>query len=275
MSSKKTIICGDLKMDLLDAKNSALSYLKISSKEIMSLFRKDITVETKIDLSPVTIADQKAEEILRKKISKEFPDHGIIGEEFGEENSKSEWVWTIDPIDGTRSFIRGLPLFATLVALLHKGDPVMGIISLPALGETAWAVRGKGAFSEKQRLKVSEQSTIKGAFIGTADKYCFKEKKYMSLYNQLHRKAEIARTYPDAFGHLMAIRGAIDVMVDPWAYIWDYAPCKVLVKEAGGEFANFTSNKGGINLGNAITGNSKMVKAVRAIIRDINTQKNK
>ena len=270
-----SIICGDLTMDLLDAKNSALSYLKISNKEIMRWYRKDITVETKIDLSPVTIADQKAEEVLREKISKAFPDHGIIGEEFGEKNSKSEWVWTIDPIDGTRSFIRGLPLFATLVALLHKGDPVMGIISLPALGETAWAVKGKGAFSEKQRLKVSDQSTFKGAFVGTADKYCFKEKKYMPLYNQLHRKAEIARTYPDAFGHLMAIRGAIDVMVDPWAYVWDYAPCKVLVKEAGGEFANFTSNKRGIDVGNAITGNPKMVRAVRAMIRDINTQKNK
>ena len=127
-------------MDLLEAKNAALSCLKISSKEIMSRFRTNMTVESKSDQSPVTVADRKAEEILRKKISKSYPGHGIIGEEFGEENSQSEWVWTIDPIDGTRSFIRGLPLFATLIALLHKGDPVVGIISLPALGETAWAV---------------------------------------------------------------------------------------------------------------------------------------
>ena len=160
-------------MDLLEAKNTALSCLKISSKEIMSRFRTNMTVESKSDQSPVTVADRKAEEILRKKISKSYPSHGIIGEEFGEENSQSEWVWTIDPIDGTRSFIRGLPFFATLIALLHKGDPVMGIVSLPALGETAWAVKGKGAFSGSQRLHVSNHATVKGAFVGTADKYCF------------------------------------------------------------------------------------------------------
>ena len=164
-------------MDLLEAKNTALSCLKVSNKEIMRWFRTNITVESKPDLSPVTFADRKAEEILRNKISKAFPNHGIIGEEFGEESPQSEWVWTIDPIDGTRSFIRGLPLFATLVALLHKGNPVMGVISLPALGETTWAVKGRGTFSGSQRLQVSNQDTVKGAFVGTADRYCFKEKK--------------------------------------------------------------------------------------------------
>ena len=260
-------------MDLLEAKNAALSCLKISSKEIMSRFRTNMTVESKSDQSPVTVADRKAEEILRKNISKAYPNHGIIGEEFGEKTSQSEWVWTIDPIDGTRSFIRGLPLFATLISLLHKGDPVMGIISLPALGETAWAVKGKGAFSGSQRLQVSNHGVVKGAFVGTADKYCFKEKKCTQLYNRLHREAEIVQTYPDAFGHLMAIRGAIDVMVDPWAYVWDYAPCKIMVQEAGGVFANFTGSKAGIDVGNGISGNPKMVKAVRAMVREANNQK--
>ena len=260
-------------MDLLEAKNTALSSLKISNKEIMGWFRTDLTIESKSDLSPVTIADQKAEEILRKKISRAYPDHGIIGEEFGEENSQSEWVWTIDPIDGTRSFIRGLPLFATLISLLHKGDPVMGIITLPALGETAWAIKGKGAFSGNQRLKVSNHTILKDAFVGIADKYCFKEKKCLYLYNKLHREAGIVRTYPDAFGHLMAIRGAIDVMVDPWAYIWDYAPCKIMVNEAGGKFANFTGDKARIDTGNAISGNPKIVGALQEIIREASNQK--
>ena len=104
-------------MDLLEAKDAALSYLKTSNREIMKWFRTDITVEAKSDQSPVTIADRKAEEILRKKISSAYPGHGIIGEEFGESDVKSEWVWTIDPIDGTRSFIRGLPC-STKVNLL-------------------------------------------------------------------------------------------------------------------------------------------------------------
>lgn len=254
-------------MDLLEAKDSALSFLKTSNAEVMKWFRTNVTVETKSDQSPVTIADRKTEEILRKKISKAYPSHGITGEEFGKDSSKSDWVWTIDPIDGTRSFIRGLPLFASLIALLHKGEPVMGAISLPALGEIAWAVKGKGAYCGGQRLLVSKHNSIKGSFIGTADLYCFKEKKCMGLFNQLKREAKIVRTYPDAFGHLMAIRGAIDIMVDPWAYIWDFAPCKIIVKEAGGEFANFTGNKAGIDAGNALSGNPVLVKAVRRMIK--------
>lgn len=255
-------------MDLLEAKDAALSYLKTSNREVMKWFRSDITVEFKSDQSPVTIADRKAEEILRKKISTAYPRHSIIGEEFGKNTVKSEWVWTIDPIDGTRSFIRGLPLFASLIALLYKGEPVMGIISLPALGETAWAVKGQGAYCNGQRLRVSQHGSIKGAFIGTADLYCFKEKKCMTLFNRLNREAGIVRTYPDAFGHLLAIRGTIDVMVDPWAYIWDFAPCKIIVKEAGGEFANFTGNKAGIDIENAVSGNPRLVKAVRKMIRE-------
>ena len=97
--------------DLLYAKEAALSWLKPATREILSRFQTDLTVHHKEDQSPVTLADQKAEEILRKKIQREFPDHGIIGEEFGEEDSHREWVWTVDPIDGTRSFIQGLPLF--------------------------------------------------------------------------------------------------------------------------------------------------------------------
>ena len=143
-------------MNLIKAKDFALSCLEPAEAEILKLFRKkDLVVESKSDLSPVTLADRNAEEILRAKITRNFPGHGIIGEEFGEENSSAEWVWTIDPIDGTRSFIRGLPLFATLIALLHKGKPVMGVISLPALRETTWAVKGQGAFCGKTRLRVS------------------------------------------------------------------------------------------------------------------------
>ena len=255
-------------MDLLEAKDAALSYLRASNTEVLKWFRTEINVETKPDQSPVTIADRKVEEILRKKITRAFPDHGIIGEEFGEDGAGSEWVWTIDPIDGTRSFIRGLPMFASLIALLHKGEPVLGIISLPALGETAWAVQGRGAYCGNRKLNVSSHGRLKGATVATADLYCFKEKKCMRLFNQLHRGAEIVRTYPDAFGHLMAVRGAVDVMVDPWAHIWDFAPCKVLVREAGGEFANFTGNRSGISYGNAVVGNAKLVKAVRRMIRE-------
>ena len=257
-------------MNLIKAKDRALSYLEPAEAEILQLFRKpDIAVEKKTDLSPVTIADRNAEEILRSKIARDFPSHGIIGEEFGEENSTAEWVWTIDPIDGTRSFIRGLPLFATLISLLRNGEPVMGIISLPALGETAWAVKGKGAHCGKSRLNVSSCKNLSKAFVAVADFYCFRIKKCARLFNRLDREAEIMRTYPDAFGHLMAARGAVDVMVDPLAYIWDYAPCKIIVEEAGGKFSNFSGNRSSIREETAISGNPQLVRQVRKIFSEV------
>jgi len=259
--------------DLLAAKETALSWLKPVSREILNWFQKEITVQHKADQSPVTIADQRAEEMLRKKIHRYFPDHGIIGEEFGNEAEDKEWVWTVDPIDGTRSFIQGLPLFATLLSLLHKGEPVMGIICLPALGETVWAVKGKGTYSGNRRLHVSTHSKIKDSVLATADLYCFREKKQLRFWNQLHSQAKLVRTYPDAFGHLMAIRGSVDVMVDPWAYIWDFAPCKIMVQEAGGAFMNFTGNKNSIYEGSALVGNAKLVKALQKSIQATRTKK--
>ena len=259
--------------DLLAAKETALSWLKPVSREILNWFQKEITVQHKADQSPVTIADQRAEEMLRKKIHRYFPDHGIIGEEFGNEAENKEWVWTVDPIDGTRSFIQGLPLFATLLSLLHKGEPVMGIICLPALGETVWAVKGKGTYSGDRRLHVSTHSKIKDSVLATADLYCFREKKQLRFWNQLHSQAKLVRTYPDAFGHLMAIRGSVDVMVDPWAYTWDFAPCKIMVQEAGGTFMNFTGNKNSIYEGSALVGNAKLVKALQKSIQATRTKK--
>ena len=255
-------------MNLLEVKDAALSFMKPAKAEVLKWYRGQFSVDLKEDQSPVTIADRNAEEILRKKISKYFPDHGIIGEEFGNVKPDAEWVWTIDPVDGTRSFVQGLPLFASLISLLHKGEPVIGIIELPALGETAWAVKGKGAFSNGSPLKVSPQSRMKGAFVAVADHYCFRSEKCTSLYNSLNKEAAIVRTYPDAFGHLMAIRGVVDVMVDPLAKIWDYAPCKILVQEAGGRFANFSGNRASIEEGTAIVGNTKLVQQVRKIFAE-------
>ena len=255
--------------DLLDAKDAALSWLKPATREILNWFQKEITVQQKADQSPVTIADQKAEEILRERIQKQFPDHGIIGEEFGNQDTNREWVWTVDPIDGTRSFIQGIPLFATLLSLLHKGEPVVGIICLPALGKTAWAVKGQGAFCGEQRLQVSTHSRIQDSFLATADRYCFREKKYLRLWNHVHSQARITRTYPDAFGHLMAIQGSVDIMIDPWAYVWDFAPCKILAQEADGTFANFTGNQNSIHEGTALVGNNRLVKELRKYIRSL------
>ncbi len=149
---------------------------------------------------------------------------------------------------------------------MHKGEPVMGIICLPALGETAWAARGHGAYCNESRIRVSNHTSIQGATLGTADTYCFREKKFMRFYQTLHKEAGLVRTYPDAFGHLMAIRGALDAMVDPWAYIWDYAPVKVMAVEAGGAFENFNGNKSSIQEGTALVGNPALVRNQKRLV---------
>ncbi len=143
----------------------------------------------------------------------------------------------------------------------------MGIISLPALGETAWAVKGKGAYCGKSKLKVSSQKNLSKAVVATGDIYCFRSQECTPLFDTLGEEAALTRIYPDAFGHLMAARGAVDVMVDPLAYIWDFAPCKIMVEEAGGKFANFSGNQGSIRGGNAIVGNPNLVQKVRKLYK--------
>ena len=138
-----------------------------AGKLIREAAKHPLETEIKSDGSPVTDVDKATEDCIRAIIAERHPSHGIIGEEHEPLFPDAELVWVIDPIDGTRSFIRGLPLFASLIALLHKGEPVMGIISLPALGETAWAVKGEGAYSGKKRLKVSKHTSLKGSFIAT------------------------------------------------------------------------------------------------------------
>ena len=149
----------------------------------------------------------------------------------------------------------------------------MGIASFPALGETAWAVKGRGTWCGTRRLMVSKEPHLKKALVATADYYCFREKKCLGLYRELQKKASIIRTYPDAFGHMMALGGAVDVMVDPWAYIWDFAPFKIMAEEAGGKFANFTGNRGDIGQGSAIVGNQILVSTLRKIYKQVKNKK--
>ncbi|MEZ4751309.1 MAG: inositol monophosphatase family protein [Bdellovibrionota bacterium] len=204
-----------------------------------SYFRQAILIETKADQSPVTIADKKGEEHIRKELGKRFPGHGILGEEFGTEALDADFVWTIDPIDGTRSFIRGIPLFGTLLGLLHRRRVVLGIMVLPILQETYTAVLGKGTFCNDQRLHVSPTQTLENAVVSIGDVNCFEKAGKMAYMHQIMEKAELARGYTDCFGHSLLLRGAVDAMIDPVVAPWDVIPIACLVREAGGEFFDF------------------------------------
>lgn len=211
-----------------------------AARMALSYFRQPILIEMKENMTPVTIADKKTEEWIRSELEKRFPEFGILGEEFGELSTKGDLVFTIDPIDGTRSFIRGIPLFGTLVGLLHKGEPVLGVMVLPTLEETYMAAQGTGAFCNGHQLHVSPTVALESALVGHGDTNCFEDSGKMKMLKSLLDKAALARGYTDCFGHSLVLRGAMDAMIDPVVSIWDVAPIACLMDEAGGEYFSFS-----------------------------------
>ena len=205
----------------------------------LSYFRQALLIESKADGSPVTVADKKTEEAIRLDLAKAFPDHGIVGEEFGHEASDRRFVWTIDPIDGTRSFIHGIPLFGTLISLLEDGEPVVGVAVMPALDETYVAAKGMGAFYDGLPLRVSSTQSLAGAFVSVGDSTAFETAGRGDYQRALLKESGLVRGYTDCFGHLLVLRGAIDAMVDPVVSIWDIAPLICLIQEAGGVYFGF------------------------------------
>jgi histidinol-phosphatase len=198
-------------------------------------FKTGLAVEAKADGSPVTIADRGAEECLRKTIAAAFPADGILGEELGETSGTSGRRWIIDPIDGTQSFIRGVPLWGVLVALEDRGECVVGVVALPALGETLWAVRGGGAFVNGAPARVSA-TPLADATILTSDAsprhFGDKHAGFMRLLEGTARH----RGWGDCYGYALVATGRADVMLDPLMNAWDAAAVKPIIEEAGGAF---------------------------------------
>ncbi|MBI4404259.1 MAG: hypothetical protein HY537_08865 [Deltaproteobacteria bacterium] len=209
-----------------------------ASEITLSYFRQPLLIELKGDYSPVTIADKKTEEMIRKELERLFPSHNIVGEEFGKTNRSSDYVWTVDPIDGTLSFTRGIPLFGTLLGLLYKQEPVLGVMVLPALSETYSAAKGLGAFCNSMPIRVSTTSTLDSAFISCGDYDCWKKAEKLTYWQALYQKCKIVRGYTDCFAHALVIRGCLDAMIDPIVSLWDVVPIACLIREAGGEYFN-------------------------------------
>jgi len=217
----------------------AIDISERASKIALSYFRHKVLIEMKENHTPVTIADKKTEEMIRRELEQSFPGHGILGEEFGHAANESEFLWTVDPIDGTRSFIRGIPLFGTLVGLLHRGEPVVGVMVLPAIDEIYSAAKGTGAFCNGQPLHVSAIQNLESAVVSVGDVSCFEAGGTAAYLKALQDRAELCRGYTDCFGHSLVLRGAVDAMVDPVVNAWDVAPLACLVREAGGDYCDF------------------------------------
>ena len=226
-------------------------------REILKHYHRDLRVEYKADNSPVTIADKNAEELLRTYFEKETPDYGITGEEFGKKAGTSGREWVVDPIDGTKAFIHGVPLFGTLIALMDEGRPVLGLMDFPALDILVHAVKGESACVNDQACRVSTTETIEEAFLVDGSAKRVAAEGYGEAWNALIRKARLHRGWGDCYGYFLVATGKADVMFDPVVNAWDVAAVAIVLREAGGKF---TDVKGGESVqgGSGLGSNGKL-----------------
>ncbi len=216
----------------------------IAQSEILKHWKTAINVDWKADATPVTIADQKTEELVRNFAQRETPEFGFIGEEFGQENPKAEYQWVLDPIDGTKSFIYGVPLFGTLIAILKKGVAVAGLIQLPALNSKIWAAAGGGAFADNgEPIKVSDVGELKNSLVLSGTLNTMESKGYGRWFAGIRKNAKLYRGWGDCFGYYLVACGKAEIMADPVVSLWDIAPYPLIFAEAGGSFSTLKGEK--------------------------------
>ncbi len=205
----------------------------------------NLVVEAKADASPVTVADKSAEQLVRKTIAAQFPEDTVQGEEFGDAIGASRYRWIVDPIDGTKSFVCGVPLYSTLLALLIDDKPYAGIVHIPALGETICAAEGMGAWYRSvsakawSRAKVSTKRDLKECVLLTSQRDLFKRRGAEEPFSKLEEATWVSRTWGDGYGYLLVATGRADVMVDPMCNPWDIAAMVPIMAEAGGRFSDW------------------------------------
>jgi histidinol-phosphatase len=250
----------------------ALQIAREAGQITLEYFRRDdLEVERKGDDTPVTIADRRAEEHLRKRIADVFCHDPVVGEELSDQPGDSPFRWVVDPIDGTKAFIHGVPLFGTLIGIEHAGEPVAGVIHMPALEECVYASRGCGAWyvqgqKSKRPAKVSKQAPLSQGLFLTTESASYDEIDRGDVYHRLQSAARLSRGWGDCYGYLMVATGRAEVMVDPVAAVWDLAPLLPILEEAGGRFTDW-QGRATIDSGQAIATNGIVHDEVLAIVQ--------
>jgi histidinol phosphatase-like enzyme (inositol monophosphatase family) len=259
--------------DLTSRLELAITAGRAAGQLTLTWFQTEIDVERKADHSPVTIADKSAEQLLRQRIADAFPFDAILGEEFGETPGTSGFRWILDPIDGTKSFISGVPLYGTMVGVEHSGEALVGLVYIPGLDEGIYAERGGGAWhfrgsESPRRVSVSTKAALADSLFLTSQVDNFAERGGQAVYEQLQKAASITRTWGDCYGYLLIATGRAEVMVDPVMNLWDCAAVQPIVEEAGGTFTDWQGNRT-IHAGEAIATNGAVLEEVLAITRPV------
>jgi len=210
------------------------------AKLALEWFGKDTyTPDHKADGSPVTIADKTIETELRKRIEESFPNDAILGEEFDNKPGTNDYQWVIDPIDGTISFVQGIPLFGTMLACLHKGTPVIGAIAMPCLNELVYAATGLGCHHQINnnppiQAKVSNVNKLSDALVNTTALTYFTTPQLRALYEQIDTASKHTRGFPDCYGIVLLATGRVDAVIEPHVALWDIASVPPIITEAEG-----------------------------------------
>lgn len=238
---------------------AALDAARAAAAVINALYRRNLAVTTKADRSPVTEADVRSEEAIREVLMQRFPAYGFYGEETGRSAMNAESIWLVDPIDGTKSFVRDCPFFSTQIALLRGGELVLGVSSAPAFGELAWAARGEGAFLDGAPIRVSATRALEDAIVSTGNlKTLAREPRRWGRYADLVTRVSRIRGYGDFVHYHLLARGSLDVVIESDVNILDIAALTVIVREAGGVFTDLEGGEVGLATTSVLAANAPL-----------------
>lgn len=261
MSKTSTTMKSENVKDLLDV---AVNAAYLAGRRTLAYFNAGVEVEIKQDETPVTRADREAEQVIRAAIQKHFPTHSILGEEYGSTAGDAKYRWIIDPIDGTKSFVRGVPLYGTLIGIEVDGVPTVGVIYLPALDEMVYAASGHGAFWNGRRARVSTVTKLSDAGILCSDEKMSRDRS--DAYANILKQAKFSRSWGDCYGYVLVATGRAEAMIDPVMNPWDCAPCLPILQEAGGHCTNW-QGKPTIHGGELVATNAALHQQVIDILR--------
>lgn len=245
----------------------AIEAAKKASERALYYFNNVPPVTIKPDNTPVTKADKETEVIIREHITNEFPNASFVGEEFGGNLTKGD-VWIIDPIDGTKNFIRGIPLWAILIALLRDGEIILGVSYVPTVNELLYAEKGTGAFLNGKKINVSKIKNIEDSTIThTGNPYRFSNPE--NVGNLLNKSAH-ARGFGDAYSYHLVATGRADINFEPEVNLWDVAPFKIIIEEAGGKITTLSGDPWNVNIKDFVATNGLLHDEVIEILNKKN-----
>lgn len=235
-----------------------------------SFQKQSLKVDIKPDRSVVTEADRGAEALVREMIDAAFPEDGIVGEEWGVKKGSNDWIWYLDPIDGTQAFVRGVPLFGTLIGVEHGGVSKIGVIEMPALNESVFAAKDSGCWWRRgdqalERARVSSVSSMADAMFCTTWMKSFTETGTVPLFTALCEGTGVFRGWGDCYGYALVATGRAEIMVDPLLMVWDAAPLLIVIEEAGGRYVTL-EGEASIHGGSGIATNGHLHEQVMELV---------